>query len=97
MYLSNFQQGQWTEAEQSLLKNSNLSAVGFLHRLDACVVLNMGTRVVTEKVMATTVEAIFAAAFLDGGEDALAAVVLTLGMTHDLLEAVMSYPSPRYK
>lgn len=38
--------------------------------------------------MATTVEAILGAVFMDSGADALGAVLITLGLTHQFLEAV---------
>jgi dsRNA-specific ribonuclease len=38
--------------------------------------------------MATTVEAILGAVYLDSGTDALNAVLVTLGLTHQFLEAV---------
>jgi len=38
--------------------------------------------------MATTIEAICGAVFLDGGDDALGAVLETLGLTHPFLEVV---------
>ncbi|KAK5214803.1 hypothetical protein LTR72_012078 [Exophiala xenobiotica] len=78
--------GQWTQAEQALLGNRNLSAVGYARGLQNCVILNQGTPTVSDKTMATTVEAILGAVMLDGGADALSAVLLTLGLTHSLLE-----------
>lgn len=83
-----YKTGQWTQIEQDLLGNANLTAVGFTHRLDRCVILNQGTTAVSEKTMATTVEAILGAVFMDSGADALGAVLITLGLTHQFLEAV---------
>jgi hypothetical protein len=37
----NFDQGQWTQAEQALLANSNLNAIGHRHNLDSCVILSI--------------------------------------------------------
>lgn len=85
----NAEQGQWTQAEQALLTNSNLSAVGYRRNLDTCVILNMGTTSVSQKTMATTVEAILGAVSVDGGENALAAVLVILELTHPFLEVVM--------
>jgi len=80
--------GQWTQAEQALLSNANLSAVGYAHALHGCVILNDGTPSVSSKTMATTIEAICGAVFIDGGDDALGAVLATLGLTHPFLEVV---------
>ena len=48
----------------------------------------MGTAAVSQKTMATTVEAILGAVYRDGGERALAAVFVILGLTHPLLPLV---------
>lgn len=48
----------------------------------------MGTANVSAKTMATTVEAILGAAYLDGGVGALARVMEFLGLVHRLLEVV---------
>lgn len=80
--------GQWTQAEQALLGNANLCAVGFAHSIDKCVLLNQGTTSVSDKTMATTVEAILGAVYLDSGANAMSAVLVTLGLTHRFLEAV---------
>lgn len=68
--------------------NLNLSAVGFAHGLDSCVILNPGTQSVSDKTMATTVEAILGAVYMDGGDGALNAVLVNLGLTHQYLESV---------
>ncbi|EXJ81807.1 hypothetical protein A1O1_07872 [Capronia coronata CBS 617.96] len=86
--------GQWTQAEQALLSNAKLSTVGYDHGLQDCVILNEGTPSVSPKTMATTVEAIFGAVFLDGGFRALGAVLVTLGLAHAFLELVMSNFTP---
>lgn len=76
------------------MSNLHLSEVGFGHRLDTCVITNTGTPRVTANTMATTVEAILGAVYLDGGEDAVGRVLTTLGMTHEFLQAVTFTPSP---
>jgi ribonuclease-3 len=81
-------QGQWTQAERALLANTNLSVVGYTHGLRDCVILNQGTLSVSDKTMATTIEAIHGAVLIDGGAGALSAVLVTLGLTHPFLEAV---------
>ncbi|KAI1613948.1 ribonuclease III domain-containing protein [Exophiala viscosa] len=91
-YDSGRSKGQWTQAEQALLSNTNLSAVGYEHGLHDCVILNQGTLSVSNKTMATTVEAILGAVFMDGGADALGTVLVTLGLDrHPFLESVTSY------
>lgn len=80
--------GQWTVAEQAIISNNNLSIVGFTIGLDACVILNPGTVTVSDKTMATTVEALVGATFCDGGEDALAKLLDTLGLDHEYLTSV---------
>ena len=74
--------------EQALLINSNFNAVGDGHGLDVCVILNLGTSVVSHKTMAITIEAILGAVFIDGGADALGAVLAILGLAHELLKVV---------
>jgi ribonuclease III len=85
-------QGEWTQVEQALLVNTNLSAIGYNRNLHTCVILNMGTASVSPKTMATTVEAVLGAVYLDGGDDALSAVMVSLGLTHPLLQQVTSNP-----
>lgn len=75
-------------AEQSIINNKNLSKVGFTVGLDACVILNQGTATVTDKTMATTMEALIAATFCDGGENALEKLLETLGLDHEYLKQV---------
>ena len=78
--------GEWTKAEQDQLSNMNLSKVGFQCHLNDCVILNPGTVSVSQKTMATTMEAIFGAVFKDGGADALDAVLVKVGLTdHEFL------------
>jgi len=50
--------------------------------------LNPGATAVSEKTMATTVEALIAAAFYDGGEDALEKLLDTLGLDHEYMHSV---------
>jgi ribonuclease III len=71
-----------------VLGNANLAAVGFRHNLDRCVLLNPGTTAVSDKTMATTVEAILGAVHVDGGDAALGLVMAKLGLTHALLDVV---------
>ncbi|KAF1963887.1 hypothetical protein BU23DRAFT_495047 [Bimuria novae-zelandiae CBS 107.79] len=79
---------QWTAIRESVLGNANLAAVGFRYNLDRCVLLNPGTTAVSDKTMATTVEAILGAVHVDGGDAALGMVMAKLGLTHALLDVV---------
>ncbi|KAK5203291.1 hypothetical protein LTR41_010934 [Exophiala xenobiotica] len=76
---------------KALLVNTNLIAVGYGYGLHDCVILNQGTLSASDKTMARTVEAILVAVSIDGGADVLRAVLVTLGLTHQFLEPVMSY------
>jgi len=80
--------GQWAVAEQAIITNKNLSKIGFDIGLDSCVILNQGTGTVSDKTMATTVEALIGAAFRDGGENALEHLLNTLGLDHEYLQSV---------
>ena len=72
--------------EQDLLSNANLGRVGVSLGLNGCVILNAGTFSVSQKTMATTVEATFGAVFKDGGADALNGLLVRLGLTdHEYL------------
>ncbi|KAF1809634.1 ribonuclease III [Eremomyces bilateralis CBS 781.70] len=83
---TDLQKGEWDTIRQAVLGNRNLAAIGFAHELRPCVMLNPGTTTLSAKTMATTVEAILGAVFIDGGDAALAQVMGTLGLTHTLLE-----------
>ncbi len=84
--------GEWTPVCNSIISNTNLSRVGRLHGLDSCVMLNPGTISCDDWPMATTVEAIIGLVHLEGGNDALEAVLQRLGLTHMSLEVVTSKP-----
>lgn len=68
------------------MKNSELSQLGVQKGLKECVIPNGGTSV-SERMMATAVEALLGAVFCDGGEDALALVVGVLEVDHEYLRA----------
>lgn len=73
----------------TVLSNANFGTVGRAMGLDRCVILNPGTKSVSNGTMATTVEAILVAVYLDGGMEALARVATGLGLTsHAFLQAV---------
>ncbi|ROV88302.1 hypothetical protein VMCG_10485 [Cytospora schulzeri] len=79
---------QWNELRTSVLCNENLSNVGFRMGINKCTLpdpcdTDMKTR------MATTIEAVLAAVWLDTNRDAAALerVIDRLGLTHTLLDA----------
>lgn len=72
--------GSWTEARGALLNNAPLAVRGFKFGLDKCIILHPGTPSVSEKTMATTMEAIFASVHLDGGDAAFDQVMRNLGI-----------------
>jgi len=76
-------------AEQAIITNKNLSNVGFTIGIETCVILNQGTATVSNKTMATTIEALIGAVFCDGGEEALEKVLETLQLDHEYLKSVM--------
>jgi len=75
-------------AEQAIITNKNLSSVGFTTGIETCVILNPGTATVSDKTMATTIEALIGAVFCDGGEVALEKVLETLQLDHEYLKSV---------
>ena len=89
--LTNAGTGAWSSIVQGVASNANLDRVGRQFGLNACVNLNAGTVSVSAATMATTVEAILGAVHLDGGEEALAAVMERLGLTHELLVQAVTF------
>lgn len=75
-----FRLAVWDSIRQSVLVNVNLARVGFEAGLNVHVQVYAFTAV-SAKMMATTVEAIAGAAYLDGGEPAMVLVMHTLGIT----------------
>ena len=75
--------------QQDLVANENLAIRGFSHALDRCVITNAGhVGRISERMMATAVEAIVGAVFKDSGFDneAVRAVMARLGFfSHPLL------------
>jgi hypothetical protein len=79
---------QWNELRASVLCNENLSKVGFRMGISECTIPDScGTDMKTR--MATTIEAVLAAVWLDTNCDAAAfeKVINRLGLTHPLLDA----------
>lgn len=66
---------------QSLHDNVNLDRVGRLHGLHDCIEISSTNRqAISLRMMATTVEAIIGAVFLDGGSAAVHALLDTLNL-----------------
>lgn len=81
--------GDWTRIQQDLVSQTALAARGFDLGLDSCVIKNAGhmTRI-SDRMMATALEAVIGAVFKDSGcnLEAVRAVMETLGFfTHPLL------------
>ncbi|KAF5130821.1 Ribonuclease 3 [Metarhizium anisopliae] len=86
-YSQGYEKGVWDSMRKESLCNRNLAERGFSHQLDVCIIKNGGTVCVSEKMMATAVEAILGAVHLDGGLDALTTVMGNLGIIDPLRES----------
>ncbi|KAJ5910862.1 uncharacterized protein N7473_000165 [Penicillium subrubescens] len=85
-YETNASIGRTTQLHDTWAANENLWQIGFAKRLDTFIHLNPSSRgVVQDRLMATTMEAILGAVYLDGQKDiaAVLRVVLYLGLTDD--------------
>jgi ribonuclease-3 len=65
---------EWTRIEQDLVSNNNLGRRGFELGLDRCIITAPGLERVSTNMMATTVEAILGAIYVDSGANDLGAV-----------------------
>jgi dsRNA-specific ribonuclease len=70
--------GEWTDIGNLVASNANLSAVGVRFGLHHCINMNPGTTHPSAAIVATMVEALLGAVHLDGGNDALDALVAKL-------------------
>ncbi|KAJ4318682.1 hypothetical protein N0V94_004299 [Neodidymelliopsis sp. IMI 364377] len=66
--------GQWDQIRDGLVTNHHLALRGLRLELDHYVTRDPGTRTVSPRMMATTLEAIIAAVFFDTGANSLDAV-----------------------
>jgi hypothetical protein len=80
----------WNTIRQAVASNSNLAKVGRRHGLGQCAVLNPGTVGVSNRTMATLVEAIIGAVSQDSDDAAVEDVLSRLGIDHELLKPVTS-------
>ena len=81
--------GDMSTLQRDLVSNETLAIRGFSHGLDGCVITNAGhVGRISERMMATAVEAIVGAVFKDSGFDfeSVRAVMARLGFfSHPLL------------
>jgi dsRNA-specific ribonuclease len=78
--------GRWSALQKGQLGNRPLTARGRRLSIDRFFILNSGTRCATDKMVATGMEAIAGAVYLDGGEGGLKEVMRHLGFDrHRLL------------
>jgi len=71
--------GQWNQARLDKCGNAALVGLGRRLGVDACVITSPGTAVVSDKMVATAVEALMGAVYLDGGEGVFEDVMNVLG------------------
>jgi ribonuclease III len=71
---------EWTALEQRLLVNANLARVAMEIGLDLHIIGAPGLARISAGMMATALEAIVGAAYLDGGDDAVNAVMRGLSL-----------------
>ncbi|CAG7955723.1 unnamed protein product [Penicillium salamii] len=77
-YMLGYSIGQITRGQNTLATNENLSEIGFNLGLDAYLRLNPSAQgVVPGRLMATTVEAIIGAVYLDSNKDIIRTSLLT--------------------
>ncbi|KAF2832475.1 ribonuclease III [Ophiobolus disseminans] len=69
----------WTKMRLDKCGNSALVELGRELGLDKCVISNPGTTTVSDKMLATAVEAVLGAVYLDGEEGVLEGVLRGLG------------------
>ena len=91
--------GAWSDLRQSMISNSSLGIVGLSEGLADCVNLGNGQSHVTPKMMATTVQAIVGAVYLDGGDSGVAeakVVLRHLGLTAGGRDEVGKHIEPQH-
>ena len=76
----------WSTAEQALFQAASLARVGFEQGLNTCVIASTNQNVTTN-MMATTVQALIGAIYIEGGEQGMAKLLTKLGLTHEYLRS----------
>jgi ribonuclease-3 len=71
--------GHWNELRQEKCGNGPLASLGKGIGIDRCVIKDPGTTMVSDKMVATVVEAVMGAVYLDAGEEVLEKVMKGLG------------------
>ncbi|KAH9878253.1 hypothetical protein J1614_003470 [Plenodomus biglobosus] len=72
------QKGQWTQIRHDKCGNGALARLGRRRGLHDCIILSPGADVVSDRMVATVIEALFGAVYLDGGEGELERVMRVL-------------------
>jgi dsRNA-specific ribonuclease len=70
--------GEWTDIRNSVASNASLNAIGVKFGLIHCINMNPGMTHPSAAMVATMIEALLDAVHLDGGNDALDALVAKL-------------------
>lgn len=70
--------GQWTQIRHDKCGNGFLAQLGREKGLHECIILSPGAIVVSDKMVATLIEALCGAIYLDGGEEELERVMRKL-------------------
>ncbi|KAF2848432.1 ribonuclease III, partial [Plenodomus tracheiphilus IPT5] len=73
------QKDHWTQIRHDKCGNGALARLGQSLDLHECIITNPGAQVVSDKMIATAIEALFGAVYLDGGEEELERVMRVLG------------------
>ncbi|KAK5102632.1 hypothetical protein LTS08_003432 [Lithohypha guttulata] len=86
---------KWYHSGRVKVRNTNLARIGLNKSLKECIIDNPGTVRISDKMLATTVEALIGAAYCDAGDDGLAKAIAAFGLDeHEFLIAVTYHLSP---
>lgn len=70
---------------EEVTSNSNLAEKARAIGLQDCVILEPGNPIISDRILATTVQAIIGAVKVDGGDEAVTSLLFRIGLTHGLL------------